>query len=128
MKHKYWEIIAGNLSKAGWSLGQYDTSPLMGSPPPGPFYIDFQLNDGRGIGDANNMVAIGNFQFDGGNPMGNPLPPIGGAMGDLSSSVTITDSSFLNEFTQQFNPGSDLSTNSNKIAIERNMLGRTAPF
>jgi hypothetical protein len=94
-----------------------DTSPLMGSPPPGPFYIDFQLNDGRGIGDANNMVAIGNFQFDGGNPMGNPLPPIGGAMGDLSSSVTITDSSFLNEFTQQFNPGSifsfrvDLTTN-----------------
>jgi hypothetical protein len=51
-----------------------DISPLMGSPPPGPFYIDFQLNDGRGIGDANNMVAIGNFQFDGGNPMGNPSP------------------------------------------------------
>jgi hypothetical protein len=23
MKHKFWEIIAGNLSKTGWSLGQY---------------------------------------------------------------------------------------------------------
>ena len=29
-----------------------DTSPLMGSPPPGPFYIDFQLNDGRGEADV----------------------------------------------------------------------------
>jgi hypothetical protein len=85
-----------------------DTSPLINNPA-GPFYIDFQLNDGSGIGDGNNTVTINNFLFPGGNPVGSPLPPIGGASGDLSSSVSITDKSFLNEFTQQFNPGSGLS-------------------
>jgi hypothetical protein len=87
------------------SLG---TSPLIGSSA-GPFYIDFQLIDGSGIGDANNTVTINNFLFGGGNAVGSPLPPIGGASGDLSSFVSITDNSFLNEFTQQFNPGSKLS-------------------
>lgn len=87
------------------SLG---TSGLIGHPA-GPFYIDFQLNDGSGTGDANNMVTINNFMFDGGNAVGSPLPSIGGASGSLSSSVSITDSGFVNEFTQQFNPGDTLS-------------------
>ena len=30
----------------------------------------------------------------------------GGASGDLGTSVTLTDSDFLNEFTQDFTPGS----------------------
>jgi len=85
-----------------------DTSPLIGSSA-GPFYIDFQLNDGSGIGDANNTVTINNFLFGGGNAVGNPLLTIGGASGGLSSSVSITDSKFLNEFTQQFNAGSTLN-------------------
>jgi hypothetical protein len=87
------------------SLG---TSGLIGHPA-GPFYIDFQLNDGSGTGDANNTVTINNFMFGGGNAVGSPLPSIGGAGGSLFSSVSITDSGFLNEFTQQFNPGSMLS-------------------
>jgi VPDSG-CTERM motif len=85
-----------------------DTRGLIGHPA-GPFYIDFQLNDGRGTGDANNMVTINNFMFADGNAVGSPLPSIGGASGSLFSSVSITDSGFVNEFTQQFNPGDTLS-------------------
>jgi hypothetical protein len=85
-----------------------NTSPLIGNAA-GPFYIDFQLIDGSGTGDANNTVKITNFLFGGGDAVGSPLPPIGGASGDLSSFVSITDNSFLNEFTQQFNPGSKFS-------------------
>src|SRR5213075_2492166 len=71
------------------------TSPLIGNSA-GPFYVDFQLNDGSGIGDGNNTVTINNFLFDGGNLVGSPLPPIGGASGSLFSFVSITDNSFLN--------------------------------
>jgi hypothetical protein len=85
-----------------------DTSVLVGHPA-GPFYIDFQLIDGLGTGDANNTVTITNFVFGGGSAVGSPLAPFGGASGSLSSSVSITDSAFLNEFTQQFIPGTTLS-------------------
>ena len=84
------------------------TSSLIGNPA-GPFYIDFQLNDGSGTGDTNNTVTINNFLFDGGSAAGSPLPGIGGASGSLFSSVGITDSAFLNEFTQQFFAGVTLS-------------------
>jgi hypothetical protein len=85
-----------------------DTSPLqvIGQ----RFLIDFQLNDGSGIGDANNTVRITNFHFGGGGVGGTPFPPLGGATGDLSLSfVRITDKEFLNEFTQEFVFGSTLS-------------------
>jgi hypothetical protein len=83
-----------------------NTSPLIGNAT-GPFYIDFQLNDGSGIGDANNTVMINGFLFGGGNAVDSILI-IGGAGGSLFSSVSITDSAFLNEFAQQFDPGSKL--------------------
>src|SRR5437762_5566240 len=83
----------------------FNTSLLI-SNAKGPFYIDFELIDGGGTGDANNTVKITNFLFGGGGAVGSPLPPIGGANGDLSSFVSITDNSFLNEFTQQFDAGS----------------------
>jgi hypothetical protein len=34
------------------------------------FTIDFQLNDGSGLGDANNTVTINNFVFGSGNASG----------------------------------------------------------
>jgi hypothetical protein len=83
-----------------------DTSTLGGFP--GPFAIDFQLNDGSGTGDANNTATITNFLFGGGAPSGSPVLS-GGATGDLSSSVVITDSDFFNDFNQGFTPGSSLS-------------------
>jgi hypothetical protein len=98
---------ASHATRIGFNVS-LGTSPLIGNSA-GPFYIDFQLNDGSGIGDKNNTVTINNFLFGGGNPVGSPLPPIGGASGDLFSFVSITDNGFLNEFTQQFNPGATLN-------------------
>jgi hypothetical protein len=83
-----------------------DTSPLIGHAA-GPFSIDFQFNDGEGIGDANNTVTLSNFQFGGGGSVGSPLLS-GGASGSVSGTVTLIDSSFFNAFTQQFTPGSAL--------------------
>jgi hypothetical protein len=84
-----------------------NTTPLTSSVA-GPFFIDFQLNDGSGTGDANNAVTVSNFGFGGGGPAGSPSLT-GGAVGDLSSQVSITDSApILNEFIQQFTPGNTL--------------------
>ena len=87
-----------------------DTSGLVGHPA-GPFYIDFQLNDGsssfaRGI----NTATISAFTFgEGGKPTGSPNL-FGGAQGNLTTSVTLTDdTAFYNEFFQSFTPGSILS-------------------
>jgi hypothetical protein len=72
----------------------------------GPFSLDYQLNDGSGTNDANNTAILSNFAFGtGGSTLGTPTLA-GGATGDLNTSVTLTDSDFLNEFTQDFAPGS----------------------
>ena len=84
-----------------------DTSALIGNPA-GPFSIEFQLNDGSGTNDGNNTVLVSNFNFGGGMPVG-AATLIGGAIGDLSSTVKITDNNFLNEFFQEFVPGPILS-------------------
>ncbi len=85
-----------------------DTSPLIGHPA-GPFSLGFQLTDGSGLGDANNTANLSNFQFGaGGGTSGSPTL-LGGASGDLSSGVTLTDSGFLNWFDQSFTPGDALS-------------------
>jgi hypothetical protein len=84
-----------------------NTAPLVGHPA-APFYVEFQLNDGSGTNDANNTATISNFAFGGGAPMGSPTLS-GGASGSLQSgTVTLTDSSFFNEFFQEFTPGSQL--------------------
>jgi hypothetical protein len=83
------------------------TGALQGDPA-APFSLDFQLNDGSGAGDANNTAVLSGFLFGaGGGPVGSAALA-GGATGDLGSSVQITDSGFLNEFTQGFTPGSQL--------------------
>src|SRR5437763_12687091 len=112
-------LLTASISDATLILHvSLQTSPLVENPapgrrdpipppPPGPFYIDFQLNDGSG--DQHNHVQIENFM--GGTLVGPPKFTFGGATGSLgtSSSVSIIDSQFLNEFTQQFEPGSMLS-------------------
>src|SRR4030088_2636836 len=79
-----------------------NTSPLIGEAA-GPFSLGFQFNDGSGAGDANNTAILTNFLFGvGGSASG--LPTVfGGATGDLSSGITLIDSSFLNAFAQSFN-------------------------
>ncbi len=78
-----------------------DTSLLIGRID-GSFAIDFVLINGSGT--APGVVTIDNFDFGGGMPTGSPST-LGGAGGDLSSSVTLRDTSFLNNFSQGFSPG-----------------------
>jgi len=103
--------IAGALSARVSSAALYhvdvNTAPLIGNPA-GPFSLDFQLNDGSGLGDGNNSVTIGNFVFGTGGPLGSATL-LGGAAGDLASGVTLTDTTAFNEFFQSFTAGSTLS-------------------
>lgn len=83
-----------------------DTSGL-GSSTAAPFYIDFQLFDGTGLGNGNTSIAISRFNFGSGSPDGTATTS-GGAMGSLGSDVSLTDTSFLNEFYQPFTAGDSL--------------------
>lgn len=80
-----------------------DTSALVGNPA-GPFYLDFQFNDGSGTNDGNNTVTLGGFNV----AAAGAAMPSGGGTGDLGSSIVLTDSAFFNEVYQQFTPGSTL--------------------
>jgi hypothetical protein len=84
-----------------------DTSSLVGNPA-GPYSLDFQLNDGAGWGDANNIASLTNFRFGSGSAVGSGTS-FGGTGGDLGSSVWLTDSNSFNEYYQEFAPGSWLS-------------------
>lgn len=84
-----------------------DTASLVGHPA-GPFYVEFALTDGSGIGDANNTVTLSNFNLGGGSALGSPFL-FGGASGSLATGVTITDTSFVSFFSEQFAPGLHLS-------------------
>jgi hypothetical protein len=89
------------------SLFTLDTTPLAADPA-APFSLDFQLNDGSGTGDGDNTAVLSGFRFgSGGGPAGS-ASLVGGASGDPGSSVTLTDTGFLNEFTQSFTPGATL--------------------
>ncbi|HEX5229016.1 MAG TPA: NF038129 family PEP-CTERM protein [Bryobacteraceae bacterium] len=114
-------LLAGfaALPSSAWADAIYnvslDTSNLIGNTA-GPFSLDFQFNDGSGTNDGNNTVTLSNFAFGAGGPTGSAVTN-GSVSGDLTSSVTLTDSDFFNEFTQTFTPGStlvftiDLTTN-----------------
>ena len=80
-----------------------DTSSLVGHPA-GPFYFEVAITDGEGFGDANNTANIGAFNFGGGSALGSPFL-FGGANGSLETGVSLTDSSFLGLFSEQFAPG-----------------------
>ena len=84
-----------------------DTAPLVGHPA-GPFYVELTFTDGSGVGDANNTVTMSNINFGGGSALGSALV-FGGASGSLETAVTITDSSVLSLFSEQFAPGLQLS-------------------
>ncbi len=84
-----------------------NTTPLVASAA-GPFSLAFQLNDGSGTNDGNNTATITNFNFGGAAAFGSPTT-FGGASGDLTGTVTLTDSDFFNALFQGFTPGSTLS-------------------
>jgi hypothetical protein len=78
----------GDTIPVGMSI---DTSPLIGLPS-GPFYLNFQLQDGSGGGDANNTITIGEIYFD--NTPGYPGPGPG-----TIYNRHLTDENVLNEFS-----------------------------
>jgi hypothetical protein len=84
-----------------------DTAPLIGHPA-GPFYVEFAFTDGSGYGDGNNTATASAFNFSGGSALGDPAV-FGDATGSLETGVTITDTSFLSLFYEQFAPGLQLS-------------------
>ena len=84
-----------------------NTTGLIGDSA-GPFSAAFQLTDGSFLGDGNNTVSITNFAFGGGGVSG-PAATLGTVTGDLNSSVTLADGTFLNYLIQPFNPGISLS-------------------
>jgi hypothetical protein len=79
--------------------------------------VEFQLNDGSGTGDSNNTAILNDFLLNGGGPAGSPTLN-GGANGNLTSGVTLTDNSFFNQFIQSFTPGSALSF---RLSLSTNM-------
>ena len=81
-----------------------DTSGLMGHPA-GPFYIDFQLNDGSGIFSQINTAKIKNLSGAG---LTGTSRLFGGATGSLAVRSTLTlkdNAALINEFYQAFTPG-----------------------
>jgi hypothetical protein len=84
-----------------------NTAALVGNAS-GPFSLDFQLNDGSGAGDGNNTATLNHFAFGSGSASGSPTS-FGGASGNLSGAVTLTDTTAFNEFFQGFTAGNTLS-------------------
>jgi hypothetical protein len=74
-----------------------------------PFTLDFYLNAGSGGNDSNTSVSISNFDLGGGSLVGAPTLFGGGATGDVTSGIGLTDSDAFNQFQQTFDPGSFLS-------------------
>jgi hypothetical protein len=97
--------FASLLTSHASMLVSLDTSGLIGNPA-GPFYLDFQFNDGTGAND--NLVKITNINLGGGTVLG-PAALFGGVSGDLLSGITLTDSDPFNEFFQSFSAGTYLS-------------------
>lgn len=95
-----------------------NTSALIGHPA-GPFYLDFQLNDGAGVGNGNNTATLSGFSFGGGAPLG-AATVFGNVTGNLASTITLRDTTPFNEFFQAFTAGSALRftlTLSNQVSV-----------
>jgi hypothetical protein len=74
--------------------------------------IYYDLTDGSFVGDANNTATITNISLGGGTAgaIDTSLFGVsGGESGNLTSGVSLTDSSFFNQFGQFFSAGSDIS-------------------
>jgi len=102
-------LFAATSGDAATAIYHVDlnTSALVGNAA-GPFSLDFQLNDGSAAGDGNNTAMLSNFTFGSGGASGGPTF-FGGASGNLSTSVTLTDTSAFNELFQSFTAGNTLS-------------------
>jgi hypothetical protein len=97
-------LVAGVSSRAAVFFDvDVDTSGLIGQAQ-APFSLDFQFLDGSAVGDVNNTVVVSGFS--GGTFNGSPVSA--GGASSSSGVITLTDSSFFNEFSQPFTPGTFL--------------------
>ncbi|MDB5290526.1 MAG: sorting protein [Phycisphaerales bacterium] len=103
-----------------------NTSPLTTNPniANGPFAVDFQLNDGSGTNDGNNTAMLSNFTFGAGGSLSGVPSLTGGASGDMAATVMLTDTTFFNDFSQGFTPGSVLTF---KVDLTTNVDGGLTP-
>ena len=84
-----------------------DTSGLSTSPGSEIFFI---FTDGSGTGDANNTATLTTFALGGGSVGAVDIAnTFGGASGDMSSTVFLTDSSFTSVLAETFSAGASLS-------------------
>jgi hypothetical protein len=86
-----------------------DTSALPSIPGSEIFFF---LTDGSGTGDGNNTATLSSFGFGGGSAGTVDLSnTTGGVTGDMTSTASLTDSSFTNVLAQFFTAGSAISFN-----------------
>jgi len=95
------------LSAASGALADSFSVEINTTPLSGTQTIAFSLTDGDGIAD--NLIQLTNFSFGGGSPLGGPTYQGSGVSGDLANGIKLTDSDFLELFSQQFKAGSSLS-------------------
>jgi hypothetical protein len=84
-----------------------------------PFSLDFQFNDGGTLG--NNTATISNFTFGTGGATGSAIT-LGGALGNIGSTVTFDNSTSFQELYQTFTPGSVLGFD---VFLSQNVDGPT---
>ncbi len=107
-------LLVPLLGQASMFNVSMNTSSIGG----GSFSVVFDLIDGDGM--SNNQITLGNFMGFG-NPLTSPNY-VGGAAGDLSSTVLLSDNLFLNEFVQGFTAGNMLNFT---INLTNNFIGGT---
>jgi hypothetical protein len=100
-------------------LVTWDTSPIQAA---GDFSLDFQFLDGDGV--QNNTVVLSDFSFGAGGSASGAPSLLGGASGDIATTITLVDQIFFNAFTQPFTPGSLLSFT---LSLTTNGTGLPAP-
>jgi hypothetical protein len=84
-----------------------DTAPLKNNAA-GPFSLEFQFTDGSGASDGNNTITLDQFSFGADGGLVGAPSTFGSTTGDLATSLSFTDSSFFNQFIQEFKPGNEL--------------------
>ena len=95
-----------------------DTSSLIGNSN-GPFLLDFQFNNGSVLG--NNSATVDNFNYFGGSVV-NDTVLIGGALGNIGSSVLFNNNAPFQELFQTFAPGTRLKFD---VTLTTNVDGAT---
>jgi hypothetical protein len=116
-------VLAGSAAKADNFLFHVDlnTAALV-SAANGPFFLDFQLN--QGTGTLSNTVALSNFTFTGGSASGS-ASLFGNASGNFGSGFSLVDStsSPFNEAFQGFTASTtDIQFD---VSVTRNSPGST---